>query len=167
MSKNKYITDNMIDKLNYAYHHEISNSIYYDYISSYLDVLGYKNLANYWNEWSQEEKKHSQWVKEFLQNLNIPFSPAQVQTSEYNLNKELLEFVNVTIDREDKTTKLYHDILDIALELENSAMLVQFADKMLLEQIEETNKALTIQDKLTNIGDNKALLQLFDNTFES
>lgn len=124
-------------------------------------------MGIYWNEWSVEEKNHSQWVKNFLQDLNIPLFPAPTESFDYNLNVNLLEFVSVTIDRENKTTDLYHNILDTAMDMENSGMLVQFANKMLNEQIEETDKALTIQDKLTNIGDNKALLQLFDNTFGS
>ena len=164
---NKYLTDEIINRLNYAYHHEISNSIFYDYISSYLNVLGFNNLSEYWREWSIEEKEHGKWIKTFLQDLNIPLSPSQVENFDYDINSSLLEFLNITIDRENKTTQLYHEILDIALELENSALLIQFANKMLQEQIEETNKALTIQDRILNIGDNKGLLQLFDNTFKN
>jgi ferritin len=162
----RYLTNEMIAKLNYAYHHEYSNSLFYDYIASYLNVMGFDNLSDFWADWSGEEKKHSQWVKEFLQDLNIPLSPASLENFDYDLNKGLIEFVNITLDREDKTTQLYHDILDVALELENSGLLVQFANKMLIEQTEETNKALTIKDKVSNIGDDKALLQIFNNTFE-
>lgn len=164
--KNKYITDSMISKLNYAYHHEISNAVFYDYISSYLDVLGYKNLSDYWEDWAKEEKKHSKWVRTFMQQVGISLSPGQLESFNYDLNSSLIEFINVTMDREDKTTKLYHNILDVALGLDDSAMLVQFANMMLNEQIEETDKAGTIYSKIINIGEDKGLLQLFDNGFK-
>jgi hypothetical protein len=48
-----------------------------------------------------------------------------------------------------------------------SGMLHEFALKLLSEQAEEIGKSLDLQDKIGNIGNNKALLQLFDNTFES
>lgn len=164
---NKYLSDDAILKLNYAYHHEISNSIFYDYIASYLNVLGFDNLSTYWEDWSNEEKKHAKWVKEFLQELNIPLSPSQLEAYTYDLSSSLIEFVIMTIDREDKTTELYQDILNYALELQDNGLLIQFANKMLIEQQEETNKAKTIYDKVVNIGENKALMQLFDNSFEN
>ncbi len=166
MPKSKYLTDEVINMLNYAYHHEISNSLFYDYISSYLNVLGFNNLSEYWHEWSIEEKEHGKWVKNFMQDLNILLSPARLEDFAYDLSTSLIEFVNVTSDREDKTTQIYHNLLDVAMELENSGMLIQFVNKMLQEQIEETNKALTIKDQINNIGENKALMQLFDNGFE-
>jgi ferritin len=156
----------MIAKLNYAYYHEVTNSIVYDTVASYLNILGFDNLSDFWDDWGLEEKKHSKWVKEFLQELNIPLMKGNLEEFEYDLNKSGIEFVNVTMQREDMTTQLYHDILDTALELDDSALLVQFANKMLIEQQEETSKALTMQDKMSNIGENKALMQLFDNSFE-
>lgn len=163
---NNYFTDEVVNMFNYAYHHEISNSIFYDYISSHLSVLGFDNISEYWREWSIEEKEHGKWVKDFMQNLNIPLLPTHLEDFDYDLNKSLSEFVNITLDRENKTTDIYHNLLGIAMDLENSAMLIQFTNKMLQEQIEETNKALTLVDQINNIGDNKALMQLFDLSYK-
>ena len=160
-----YLREETIKLLHIAYTHEISNMLKYDYISSWLDVKGFSKLSNYYKEWALEEKEHSLWVKEFLMDLNIPIKLLSIPEINMDLDSNLVNFADVTLETEDSTTELYEKILDIAHEFEDSAMLIQFANKMLIEQIEETDKANTINDKILNIGDNKSMLQLFDNTF--
>ncbi len=166
MGRNKYLTDEMIEMLNKAYFHEITNSVVYDIIGSHLNVLGLTNLAEFWYDWSQEEKGHATLVREFLEQLNISLKFAQLESIECNLDKSLVEFVYTTVEREYKTTNLYHQLLDEAMNFENSSLLISFLHKMIDEQREETDKANTIFDKIVNIGEDRALLQLFDNSFK-
>jgi ferritin len=77
----------------------------------------------------------------------------------------IIHFATVTVDIENETSDLYNELLELGEESGNG-FVKKFAYKFLKEQIEETDKASTIFDKVKNIGDNRALLQLFDNTFE-
>lgn len=166
--KNNYLTQETIELLQNAYLHEIHNMLLYEQISSWLDVMGFKNLGKYYHEWAEEEHQHGIWVKDFLSDLNIPLLNTNFDLLDFECNcSGLTDFAIKTVETEDETTKIYDNLLQVASDFEDSAMLSVFAKHMLKEQLEETKKSNNIKDMVINIGDNKALLQLFDNTFNS
>lgn len=155
-----------IEFLGILYRHELHNSYVYAKISNYLDVLGYKNLAEYWISWSNEEKRHSERCLAFANDNNInidmsiPIEPINVDLS----NQALTYFVDLTLETENKTTDLYNQYMELGEE-DNNPFVRRFASDFILEQQEETGKAYAIRDSIKNIGDNRALLMIFDNTF--
>ena len=164
---NNYLNEEAIRLVEKAYIHEIRNMMIYTEISSYLAVLGYKSLSAYYQKWADEERQHSLWVKEFMDSINLPIQNSPFENISFTVDRTTLtSFAKQTLDVENETTKLYDEILEIAHEFESSAILIQFANKFLIEQIEEISKANDIYDSISNIGDNRAMLQLFDNTFE-
>jgi len=164
---NNYLSVDTISKLQLAYAHEIRNMMIYEQISSWLDVSGFKNLSKYYADWSMEEKSHSIMVKDFLSKLNVPIMNTPFDYLAFSIdNTSITNFAKKTLETENETTKIYDDLLQTALDFEDSSLLVDFATKMNSEQLEETGKANDIHDMIMNIGENKAMLQLFDNTFE-
>ena len=165
---NKYLSDLAVEKLQYALLHEKENSAIYTCVSIWLMSKGLKNLSEYYDKWSTEEFTHSQWVKEFMIQLDVPISAGKIEIEDYKFDESLDNFSKVTLDRENLTTLLYRDIMDLALDMEElgSAMLLDFAQKMSHEQAEETDKALTLFAQISNLGNNLAFAQLFDNSFE-
>lgn len=165
--RNNYLSDETIAVLQKAYAHETKNMMIYTEISSWLNTLGFENLSKYYLDWACEERNHSLWIKEFMDSLNIQIKNTPFDYMKFTLDlSNLTNFAVKTLETEDETTKLYDELLQSALDFDDSALLVQFCNKMLIEQIEETNKALTIHDKIMNIGENRAFMQIFDQGFE-
>lgn len=161
-----YLTNETISKLKMAYAHEMHNMLLYNEISSVLNVNGFRKLAKYYESWASEEKSHAGMVFDFMNQLNIPISNIPFDKLHFTVDFSVItNFAEVTLNTENETTKLYDELLQDAMEFEDSAMLIQFCNKMLNEQIEETGKANDINDMISNIGNNRAMLQLFDNTF--
>jgi len=159
-------SENIKQFLGRIYRHEVHNSVAYSQISNFLDVEGYKNLAKYYADWSSHETEHSVKVREFCNtnNINIDMSIA-IEGLDINLkNMPITHFVIITVDTENETTDLYSELLEMGKN-EKNTFTERFALDFILEQIEETEKALGIFDSVNNIGANKGMLQLFDNTF--
>jgi len=163
----KYLSDDEVKQLQIAYYHEISNSIIYSNLAIYLNSKGLVNLSKYYQDWSNEEKKHSEWVREFMMNLDIPIIGGISSSDNYNLDSSLQEFANVTLQREDLTTKIYKDMMISCLDMNQlgDGVFMTFISKMLSEQLEETDKILTLLAKVNNIT-SFSDFQNFDNSFE-
>jgi ferritin len=151
-----------------AYYHEVTNSLVYNTISVWLNKRGLKNLSDYFAKWASEEIGHSEKVKSLMMSLDIPLIAGKSETSEYLLDSSLIKFVEVSVDREDKTTALYKMISAMALDMNElgSAMLLSFSQDMSKEQIEETDNVMTLYAQILNLGENWAMAQLFDASFK-
>lgn len=161
-------TDDIKNFLSRIYGHERHNSYVYSAISNYLNVLGYKNLSKYYEEWSQHEIEHSMLVRDFC-NSNDIFIDMSIPIIGLDINLQLLpltHFSIVTIDVEAETTDLYNELLEMGVSAGNG-FIKKFAYDFLQEQQEETDKANTLFARVQNIGDSKTFLQLFDNTFKT
>lgn len=160
------LTDTMISFLKRQIEHELSNSAIYQKIAMWLDIKGFSNISNYYKDWSLEEKDHAMWVQEFLEGLNIFVSISDIKIPNLDLDSNVTNFVNVTYDTEMLTTKMLEECLEESYKGGNTTLVTVFLlNKMLDEQIEETAKANKIKDTINNIGDNLALLQIFDSNF--
>jgi ferritin len=153
-----------IDYLGKLYRHERHNSYAYSQISNFLNVQGYSNLSKYYEEWSNHEMEHSILVRDFVNSNNIIIDMSQsIVGLDIDLsNMSITQFAQITIDVENETTLLYNVFLDMGRK-ELKGFIERFSLDFLLEQIEETDN--TIFDQLNNIGNNRALLQIFDNNF--
>lgn len=160
------ITSNLISLLKRQLEHELHNSAIYRNISMYLNVQGFKNLSKYYAEWSLEENKHATLVQVFLESLNIFIDYNIHFDVVLGLESSLNKFAMLTLDTENLTTRMIQECLAESYLPENCAMSTVFLLGMIKEQIEETDKANNINDNMLNIGENRALLQIFDNGFE-
>ena len=155
---------------------ELQASFVYHILFSYFnrDNIGYKNIANYFNECSLEEREHAHKLMEY-QNL---------RGGKVILHNGLESFNNEIFDTLDG---VYNKILsgfELALTLEQDVyehllILHKIADKnsdpqfsdfiegeYLKEQITAINEIGTYISQLTNIGDNGYGLWNFDKSFE-
>ena len=156
-----------IDYLGQLYRHERHNSYVYSQVSNFLNVQGYKKLAKYYEDWSQHEIEHSMKVRDFananniLIDMNQDIKPLDMDLS----NQSITTFAKITVDVENETSEMYDVYLKMGIKDGNS-FIQRFCYDFQLEQIEETDKATSIFDSVKNIGDNRSMLQLFDNSFE-
>ena len=162
-----HLSPELTKKLQEAWAHEKHNSLTYKHIQSILDVNGFKNLASYYRKWAEEESQHSEWVLEFMLQMNIPLSVSNIEISTIT-NDNIFAFPAITAQIEDSTTKLWQEFYEMS---ENdmsigAGMASQFALKLLKEQAEETGKAQDLVDQISNLGESRAFLQIYDNTFE-
>lgn len=160
--------DSILLHLGVLYRHELHNAYVYSKISNFLNVEGFKNIAKYYQEWSQHEISHSISVKDFCDsnNINIDMS---ISIDPINIdlkNESIVYFSKLTLETENLTTDLYNKLLELGEE-NNNGFVKKFAYNFLEEQIEETDKALTLYDSIKNIGEDRKYLQLFDNTFNN
>lgn len=163
----KILTQKLIDLLKRQISHEITNMYKYQKIAMYLNIKGFTNLSNYYKKWSDEEKKHSIWVQEFLENLNIYVDYEVSAVESFSLEVPFSKLTELTLETELLTTKMLEECLSESYNIGNTSLASEFIlNTMIKEQIEETAKANTINDQIKNIGENSALLQLFDNEFD-
>jgi len=162
-----HFSEEILKHLSVLYRHELHNSYVYSKISNFLNIEGYENLGMYYEDWASEEQEHALVVKEFCESNNICIDMSiPIDGLDIDLKiMPIIHFATVTVDIENETSDLYNELLEMGEESGNG-FVKKFAYNFLEEQIEETGKASTIFDKVKNIGDNRALLQLFDNTFE-
>lgn len=161
------MTQKLIDLFKRQISHEIVNMYKYQKIAMYLNIKGFLNLSNYYKKWSEEEKKHSIWIQEFLEDLNIYVDYDILAVESFSLDVPFTQLTQLTLDTEFLTTKMLEECLIESYNVGNTALASEFLlNTMIKEQREETGKANTINDQIKNIGDNISLLQLFDNMFE-
>lgn len=161
MNRKIRLNDMLIEKLHYAYYHEIENQLIYSRIASWLDRHGLYKLSKYYDEWSTEERNHSEWVKDFLQSIGIEL-PNSFNINVENLEfKDIYSFVDMTVEREEETTDIYNEIYRLANADANGLCMEFVMNTMLKEQIEETDKSGTLYDQIHNLRD-MTDLQKFD-----
>lgn len=156
-----------IDYLGQLYRHERHNSYVYSQVSNFLNVQGYKNLSKYYEDWSQHEIEHSMKVRDFANANNLILDMNQdIKALDIDLsNQPISYFADLTVQVENETSDMYNTYLKMGYS-ENNGFIQRFSHDFLLEQIEETDKATSIHDSIKNIGDNRSMLQLFDNSFD-
>jgi len=156
----------MLDLLKRQIEHEFSNMHKYQKISMILNVQGFENLSKYFKDWANEEKTHALWVQEFLENINkyVDFNISSIDS--IIENSSVISLAELVLKTELETNNMLDECLEESCVEGNSKIIMTFIEnKMLQEQIEETDKAYTFLDKIKNIGENKALLQIFDSKF--
>lgn len=157
----------MISLLARQINHELNNSYKYQQIAMYLDVKGLKNLAKYYKDWSKEEKEHGIWVQEFLESINV-YVDFSGSLEGIVIPDSINGFAELTLATENQTTEMLGECLTQSYKEEccyGKLVTAFIQNKMLQEQIEETEKASTLNDQVKNLG-SIGLLQLFDSSFE-
>jgi ferritin len=162
------ITQKMLALLQRQIEHEFSNMYKYQKISMILNVQGFEKISNYFKEWANEEKSHALWVQEFLEDINQYVDFNIMSTTSISGDSSIISIAELVLETELMTNDMLDECLDEACSEGNSKIIMTFIqNKMLQEQIEETNKAYTFLDHAKNIMNaNKSALQLFNSEFE-
>lgn len=156
----------MLDLIKRQIEHEFDNMYKYQKISMILNIQGFENLSKYFKKWADEEKSHALWCQEFLEGINMYVDFNINSNTSLSIDNSVLSLVELVLETELKTNDMLDECLEESCLEGNSKIIMAFIEnKMIQEQIEETDKANTLLDKIKNIGNDKAFLQLFDSEF--
>lgn len=110
----KFITQDVIDILNYRIQQEQYSSKVYESMSLWLANAAYLNMAKVWEKFSKEELEHAELAKEYLLSFNI--MPELMTIDEPpNDFTSAVDIIQKTFDHEVQVTEQ-------CLELTNKAM---------------------------------------------
>ena len=155
------LSQNLNDALNQQILIELLNQNKYMQIQSLFEDMQLKNLANFFKEQSAGENSHANLFMDYV-NDRIG---GKVDIGE--INSPLINFTDINsiadfyIRTEEETTASIESLYDMALE-EKSYIDLGFLTKMLDEQREEEDTAISFGTKLKQVKD----LVLFDATWK-
>jgi len=161
---NPLLSEGCLKLLNYRIEQEDYSSRIYLSMSLWLNNKGYKHSAALWKKYSEEERSHADWARDYLLSMGVqPDTPAlKAPGNDY---KGLPEIVQMSYDHEITVTKQCKTIASQALK-EGDTMLFTLTQKYLAEQVEEHDKMQNLVDALETFGTDKIALRLFDNSLE-
>lgn len=142
------LPEEIISVINKLIGHEGANSQLYLHMAAWCDPQGYTGAAKFFRKHAEEERGHMLKLYEFLADKNIvPITPELVAPPQQTFI-DLIEILDLSVEREFETTSLYEDACQRALKLpcHQSYTLFQWFIK---EQIEEESLFQTLVDKAT------------------
>lgn len=164
-STSNFLSDNIIELLNFRINQEEESSRIYKAMSLWLDDKGYFNAAKLWQKYSDEELKHAEWAREHLLSFNIkpetrPINPVP------NDFLGLDDIINQTLEHETLVTQQCKELARVS-QAEGDTLTYTLAHKYCAEQIEEMNKAWNLVNLLEVYGNDKLALALLEHQLES
>ena len=157
--KNPLISDKTIELLNYRIEQEDLSSRIYLAIYLALENSGHQS-AKLWKKYSSEEANHADWARTYLLSLGITPKTGVLKETTCDC-KSLVDAIKMTYEHELEVTKQCKELAAHAMS-EGDHLLYPLAMKYMSEQIEEMEKAITLQDKLETFGTDKIALKLLD-----
>jgi len=158
--KNILLSDECVDYLNYRIQQEEYSSRIYLAMSMWLENNGYVNAAKLWHKYSDEERGHSDFAREYLLSMGVqPATPKLDQPTESYTG--LPEIIKESYQHEITITKQIKELADDSFK-KGDHMLYQLTLSYLKEQVEEHNKMQNWMDQLVAFGEDKIAMRLLD-----
>ena len=165
-------SNNCENALNKQINLELYAAHVYHYLFSYFDnpKVGLKNIANYFNKCSLEEREHGHKLIEYQNKRNGNVILGSINApSEINLQPDNFAVLNAFNIAYDLEKKVYNSLLSLH-GIADSAKDPQFADfiegEYLEEQIDALNEIKVHITQLERIGDNGHGIWNFNQEFE-
>lgn len=140
--KQQVISDDIATLLIRQISRELYNHNLYNTFSSYFAIRGLNLLEDYYKDRAKEEVNHHIWIRDYLQECNIPFAYPQVDAVEVEINDEVSPFLQ-TVDAEIETTQWINEIYEKASEL-GDQQTKKWLTKLIDEQTEEESLSLKV-----------------------
>lgn len=160
--KNKLITPECVELLNFRITEEDKSARLYHNMYMFLDNKGYTGAGALWHKYGHEEEVHSDWARNYLLDLGIQ---PELRDLPAIMPKEYASFpevIRLSYDHEVEITNQCKELAAAAMQC-GDHMLYQLALKFLSEQIEEIGKMQTWLDKLQAFGEGPEALRFLDN----
>jgi ferritin len=158
--RNPLISDKTIDLLQYRVEQEDLSARIYLGMSMWLNNKGYKEMAEVWRKYSEEERTHADWARDYLLALGVqPMTGQLDQVS--NEFSGIPDIIKQSYDHEIDVTNQCKELATHALK-EGDHMLHQLALKYLKEQVEEHDKMQQWTDELEIYGTDKIAMRLMN-----
>lgn len=110
----KFITQEVIDLLNYRIQQEQYSSKVYEQMALWLSNASYVNSAKVWSKFASEELEHAEIAKEYLLSFNV-MPELMVIEEPVNDFKDLKDIIQKTFDHEVLVTEQCLDVTNKAL----------------------------------------------------
>lgn len=159
-TKNPFITEDMVDFLNYRIQQEEYSARVYKSMAMYLSNTGYVNASKLWDKYSNEEMGHADIARTYILSFGIqPVTPRLDQPQQDFTG--LPQIIQMSFDHEVEVTTQCMKLADTALKKADH-MLYELALKYLKEQVEEHDKMQNWVDQLEAFGTDKIAMRLLD-----
>ena len=148
--------------LNFRIEQEEYSSWLYLAMSLWLDNEGFTNIAKEYKKYSDEERNHAQWARDYILAMGVvPETPMLKQPS--NQYSSLLEILTQTYEHENLVTSQCNTLCMEAVK-NNDFLLLQLGQKYMSEQIEEIERTRTNLDRYY-IAEKEGNIFLFEQSF--
>jgi len=161
--RNVLLSQKAEELLNFRIEQEEYSSWLYLAMSNWLNNEGYVNISNAYKKYSDEERVHAQWSRDYLLAMGItPVTPTLKQPK--NNYQNLGEILRLTYEHENLVTTQCNTLCSESLKL-NDLLLFNLGQKYLSEQIEEIERTRTNLDRYI-IAEKEGNLFTFEQSFE-
>jgi ferritin len=147
----KFITQKIVDLLNYRIQQEQYSSKIYEQMYLFLQNESYINSAKVWKKFAEEELEHAELAKEYLMSFNI-MPELMVIEEPINDFKDLVDIIQKTYDHEVIVTQQCLDLTNKAMELKDWTLfaLGQKYNEIQRIEMDEVNTLMDIAKMTTD-----------------
>jgi ferritin len=133
------ISERMAARLNEQVNHEFFNMWAYYSMAYWFENAGLTVFAKFFQKQAKEEQGHGEKIAKYLidQGAHVKLAALPAPAVEFKSAKEVVE---AFVQHEIKTTKMVHEIVDLAIK-ENDHATRNFIDWKVDEQVEEVASA--------------------------
>ena len=148
----------MLKALNTQINKEMYSAYLYLGMAGYFESNNLKGFASWMKVQAQEEMIHAMKIYDYIVDRGDKIQLLTIDAPVCNC-KSPLDVFEAAYKHEQKVTKMIHDLVDLADEVNDFATKV-FLQWFVTEQVEEESSASEIFEKLKMIGDTPAILFL-------
>ena len=133
------ISERMAARLNEQVNHEFFNMWTYFSMAYWFENAGLTVFAKFFQKQAKEEQGHGEKIAKYLinQGAHVKLAALPAPVVDYKSAKEVVE---AFVQHEIKTTKMVHEVVDLAIK-ENDHATRNFIDWKVDEQVEEVASA--------------------------
>lgn len=133
------ISKKMAARLNEQVNHEFFNAWTYFSMAYWFENAGLTVFAKFFHKQAEEEQGHGKKIAKYLidQGAHVRLASLPAPVVDYKTAKQIVE---AFVEHEIKTTKMVHEIVDLAIK-ENDHATRNFIDWKVDEQVEEVASA--------------------------
>lgn len=163
-SNKSFLSDKIIELLNFRINEEEVSSRIYKSMSIWLDDKAYFNASKLWQKYSDEEAKHAEWAREHLLSFNIKPETRPLREVPNDFGG-LDDIIYKTLEHETLVTNQCKELAKASQD-EGDTLTYTLAHKYCAEQVEEMKKSFDLVNLLTVYGTEKLALALLDHELE-
>jgi ferritin len=161
MKLKKIVQSALNDQLNREY----SAAYLYLAMSAFFEERAYPGFAQWMRSQSKEEHDHMMRIYRYIFDRGgiVVFKDIKAPTF---TGKEIVDVVKYALEQEKKVSQYIYDLVDLSQKEKDHAT-THFLQWFIEEQVEEEASFSTIEQKMTRMSDNQAMLYLLDKELAS
>lgn len=154
------VSERAVELLNLRIKNEEMSSRLYLQMSNELGFYGYNGAASLWKDYSDEELAHANLTYKLLLDLDVlPAVPTLETPQTYGGN--FVDIIKASYEHEQLITKECKELYIETLK-SGDILVMQFAQWLITEQVEELAKTKFWLDQIDAFGETKDILMMID-----